>query len=506
MRVYFAYSGSKTGTKSRPIRYLLCEEPDEFVDFSSKGGDPLSKAEKRLTTYRDKGLSRILLGGTPTTRKGVSWKRWELCAVRYHFWVPCPHCGVYQLLTWNQVKYERAAAGESIAQHSERIKSTGAAWYECSSDKCKQKIHDHHKPGMLRAGKWATEDQVVTPDGRIVGPERSAKRVGVKISCLYSPWVTFAILASEWIEAQGDVESLADFINQRLAEPFEQQVEAPKEDEFTAKRDRAIHENIKPGIIPTWSGALYLTVDVQMEGMWCLVVAWGYRYRSRLIWYGFVRSWDEVYDLAVHRLWPVENSEQQVRVQLCLIDSGGGTALDHRESRTQEVYRFVERGPGFFIPIKGASADQIRTIRASPTAKDSTGKPVPLYTINTQRLKDELMRLVRVAPGAEGEMQFHCEVENEFLAQMTSEHKVREPDGRLVWKRKGSMPNHLWDDWVYQVAAADPDLGAVGRIPSPEQIELERKTAAERQKQREEQRDNPNRPAWMPPAPKDWMK
>jgi phage terminase large subunit GpA-like protein len=84
------------------------------------------------------------------------------------------------------------------------------------------RIDDHHKPRMLRRGVWASEDQVVTPDGRVVGP-----RVG-QARRVQDQRAVFAVgavrqLASEWIEAQGDPNALADFINQRLAEPFEEQ-------------------------------------------------------------------------------------------------------------------------------------------------------------------------------------------------------------------------------------------------------------------------------------------
>jgi phage terminase large subunit GpA-like protein len=166
MSVFFVWAGSKTGTKSRPIRRLICEEPDEYPPFSSTGGDPLSKAEKRLTTYRDKGRAKILLGGTPTTRMGNTWKRWEMCSVRFHYWVPCPHCNGYQLLQWKQVKWPGAETGEDRARHAERVRSVGLAYYEC--EHCKGRIDDHHKPRMMRRGTWASEDQAVTNDGRVV--------------------------------------------------------------------------------------------------------------------------------------------------------------------------------------------------------------------------------------------------------------------------------------------------------------------------------------------------
>jgi phage terminase large subunit GpA-like protein len=457
--LFITWAGSKSGAKSRPIGRLICEEPDEYPAFSSTGGDPLSKAEKRLTTYRDKGRAKLLVGGTPTTRSANCWKRWELCGARYWLWVPCPHCGRYQRLEWKRVKWPKIEGSETSSAKAKRLRDNDLAWYEC--EHCQQRIEDRHKPTMLRGGRWLTEDQTVTEDGRTVGPITRSKRIGFSLSCLYSPWVSFSQLAAEWLESQNDIEALADFINQRLAEPWEQTVAAPREDEFSNKAEAARHMRLPVGVVPSWAGALFLTVDVQQNGMWLVLRAWGHAYRSRLIWYGFVRSFDEVYTRAT-ALYKVEDG-RSCRVSLCLIDSGGGTAADARESRTQEVYRFCERAPGLLIPIKGASNEQLRTVRSSPYAKTADGRPVPLFTVHTQRCKDELMRLVRNGDGWE----LNEGVEPDYLRQMTSEHKVRRADGSMLWIQKGSAENHCWDAEVYQVAAADPDLGRVGLIPPP---------------------------------------
>jgi phage terminase large subunit GpA-like protein len=111
MRHSFVWAGSKSGTKSRRSA-LICEEPDEYPPFSSTGGDPLSKAEKRLTTYRDKGRE------DPARRHaddadGNIWKRWEMCSVRYHYWVPCPHCNAYQLCSGNRSSGRRRSRAKT---------------------------------------------------------------------------------------------------------------------------------------------------------------------------------------------------------------------------------------------------------------------------------------------------------------------------------------------------------------------------------------------------------
>jgi phage terminase large subunit GpA-like protein len=498
MPIFAAWAGSPQRLASRPIRFVLFDEVDKFPMFSGREADPISLGLKRISNW--KARARALIGSTPTTRHGEIWRRWDVCGDKRHFWVPCPHCGEFQQLVWSQVKWpDMKAEEEDRTKRAELIEAGHLAWYECCS--CQAKIEDKHKTLMLSLGKWASEDQVVTKDGRIVGPRPAARRIGFALNSLYSPWLTYSQLVGEWLRAQGDPARLMDFINSRLAEPFEERVIAPKDAEFAEKAEAARKNKLKSRLVPAWAGALFATVDVQQSGFWIVVRAWGHKYRSRLVWHGFLRGWDELYDSVVNQLWNIEGGGQ-ARVQLCLIDSGGGTAQDSHESRTQEVYRFCERAPGLIVPVKGAAIDQIRTVRASPYAKDARGNMVPLYTLNVGRLKDELMRLVRVPAGGDGEWELNEDVDADFLRQMTSEHKIT-IDARTQerrWVRKGTMPNHLWDCCVYQIAAADPDLGKVGMIPPPEEIEAARK----QQVANEERRGNDPMAATFGGVSKKW--
>ena len=53
------------------------------------------------------------------------------------------------------------------------------------------------------------------------------------------------------------------------------------------------------------------------------------------------------------------------------------------------------------------------------------------------------------------------DVDDDYLAQMESEHRIKER-GRWIWKQIGSRSNHLWDAECLQVVAATM-LKIVGR-------------------------------------------
>lgn len=436
MSVYFVWAGSKSGTKSRPIKNLICEEPDEYPPFSSTGGDPLSKAEKRLTTYRDKGRAKILLGGTPTTRTGNAFKRWEMCAVRYHYWVPCPYCNGFQQLLWKQVKYPAAEGSEGRAQHAERVKAVGLAYYAC--EHCQERIDDHHKPRMLRRGVWAQEDQAVTIDGRVVGERRQAKRVGYRISSLYSPWVLFGQLAAEWIEAQGDPNALADFVNQRLAEPFEEQRAKTEASIFQIKAKGSP----APGIVPAWAMALVATADTQgnneQDGyFWYTIRAWGYSYRSQLVDFGVANSKGQLEQRTLQRAFPMEGVGKDgkpggaYQANGLWVDSGG-----HRWS---EIYQWAQ-GNDLIHPVKGASVRRTWMVDERPQKKHG----VVLWEIDTEQSKDLLHRLIHDADRTLWLP--HSQINDDYCRQMSSEAKVfNARERREEWIEIDKKNNHLWD-------------------------------------------------------------
>lgn len=438
--LFLTWAGSKTGVKTRPIRYLICEEPDEYPPFSSTGGDPLSKAEKRLTTAASKGRARSLIGGTPTTRLGNAWKRWEMCAAKYHYWVPCPHCNGYQTLQWKQVKWPELPEVTDRAKKAERVRSDGLAHYVCEHAGCGKVIHDHDKPRMLRRGVWATEDQVVTTDGRVVGPAPKSRRVGFKISGLYSPWVTFGTLAAEWILAQDDPQSLADFINQRLAEPFEEQ-RAKNLPEFIVEKARGAPE---PMLVPKWAKKLITTADTQgtneQDGhFWYVIRAWGLNFRSQLIDYGVCHSKAELHDRCFLRPIPFEGGNS-VTPSWLFVDCGG--------PRWSEIYQMAQADARVH-PTKGSAHTRTWMINERPQRKHK----VILWEIDTEQAKDMLHRLMHDPD--QTKWLPHSKVGDDYCSQMCSEAKIFDPVmNREVWSEIVRKNNHLWDDEAVQCAVA----------------------------------------------------
>lgn len=441
MSLFMAWAGSSAGVKSRPIRYLFCEEPDEFKNFSGTGGDPLAKADKRLTVAKSKGRARKVIGGTPTTRRGNVWKSWEMCTAKMHFWVPCPCCNGYQELHWKSVKWPESDEPDR-KKRAEKIKTESLAYYEC--EHCKEKIRDHQKPPMLRRGLWASEDQAVTRDGRVVGPAVTAKRIGFFLPSTYSPWVSFSQLAEEWLNAQDDVQALCDFINQRLAQPFEETREKTEPSLFKEKAAAAGPSML----VPKWTTLLVATADTQgnndQDGyFWYTIRAWTNGYRSQLVDYGIANSKAELIERTVNARIPFEGGGTATP-QILLIDSGG--------PRWFEIYQLAQ-SDGRIKPTKGASTQQVSMAQERIQKTHN----VVLWLIDTEQSKDALHRLIHDPDKARWLPHKLVADDDQYADQMASEAKMFDPQtGKEEWKTLPGQEknNHIWDCEHQQVAAA----------------------------------------------------
>ncbi len=146
-------ANSSVGLRSMPARFLLMDEVDAYPASASSGaagteeGDPVDLAIRRTATFANRQIAMI---STPTIAEISRIEQAYLESDQRKYYVPCPHCGGFQVLRWAQVKWPDRKLGE--------------AWYEC--ERCHGRIADHHKQGMLERGEWRAE---AAGDGETAG-------------------------------------------------------------------------------------------------------------------------------------------------------------------------------------------------------------------------------------------------------------------------------------------------------------------------------------------------
>lgn len=417
-------ANSPSSLSSRSIKYLFFDEIDKYPAFAGKEADPIKLATERTKTFVDK---KIVMVSTPTVESGNIWQAFMSANERRQYYVPCPHCGVSQVLKFKQIKWP-----EEHNDNADMIRDT--AYYEC--EHCGERIYDKHKMEMLRRGEW-----------RAVNESQSKVRsVSYHLSSIYSPWVTFGDVAYEFKNSKGTPATLMNFINSWLAEPWKSsKTKSTQNMEFT-------QSNYPCGVVPDKAILLIASVDVQLDHFWWEVRAYAPGVKSYLIDYGQASTWEDLEEIIINREYPSEYGEAR-QVMKAGIDSG---------FRTDEVYQFCSRFPEVCIPLKGSSN---HTTMTAPYTMTSIEKGVvgglKLYVLNTDYWKDFIFaRMIRPAD-EEGTIHLYKECPQEYSDHLRSEEKqeirnVKTGAVTVQWKPLTSHPvNHLLDTCTYNAAVAD---------------------------------------------------
>lgn len=417
-------ANSPSSLSSRSIKYLFFDEIDKYPAFAGKEADPIKLATERTKTFVDK---KIVMVSTPTVESGNIWQAFMSANERRQYYVPCPHCGVSQVLKFKQIKWP-----EEHNDNVDMIRDT--AYYEC--EHCGGRIYDKHKMEMLRSGEW-----------RAVNKSQSKVRsVSYHLSSIYSPWVTFGDVAYEFKNSKGTPATLMNFINSWLAEPWKSsKTKSTQNMEFT-------QSNYPCGVVPDKAVLLIASVDVQLDHFWWEVRAYAPGVKSYLIDYGQASTWEDLEEIIINREYPSEYGEPR-QVMKAGIDSG---------FRTDEVYQFCSRFPEVCIPVKGSSN---HSTMAAPYTMTSLEKGVvgglKLYVLNTDYWKDFIFaRMIRPAD-EDGTIHLYKECPQEYSDHLRSEEKqeirnVKTGAVTVQWKPLTSHPvNHLLDTCTYNAAVAD---------------------------------------------------
>lgn len=417
-------ANSPSSLSSRSIKYLFFDEIDKYPAFAGKEADPIKLATERTKTFVDK---KIVMVSTPTVESGNIWQAFMSANERRQYYVPCPHCGVSQVLKFKQIKWP-----DEHNDNVDMIRDT--AYYEC--EHCGEHIYDKHKMEMLRSGEW-----------RAVSESQSKVRsVSYHLSSIYSPWVTFGDVAYEFKNSKGTPATLMNFINSWLAEPWKSsKTKSTQNMEFT-------QSNYPCGVVPDKAVLLIASVDVQLDHFWWEVRAYAPGVKSYLIDYGQASTWEDLEEIIINREYPSEYGEPR-QVMKAGIDSG---------FRTDEVYQFCSRFPEVCIPLKGSSN---HTTMTAPYTMTSLEKGVvgglKLYVLNTDYWKDFIFaRMIRPA-GEDGTIHLYKECPQEYSDHLRSEEKqeirnVKTGAVTVQWKPLTSHPvNHLLDTCTYNAAVAD---------------------------------------------------
>ena len=457
--LYFRAAQSPADLASVPVRVVCGDEIDKWPSWTGKEANPLSLLAERTHTYPRSHL--VFLTSTPTTRDGLICKEYEDGDQR-SFWLPCPHCQTMQVLRWSNLKWDADRITTARDMRVER-----QAWFACI--RCGGQIEDAHKPAMMRAGVWVPRRY--TLEEWLAGA-READRVehrSYHIWAAYSPWLPWWRIVAEFLSSKDEPSRLMNFTNSWLAEVWEERIDDVG-DEAVAASIGTLRQREVPAEVQLITGS----VDVQKDRLEWSIHGWGMNEETWLLAAGKATRWEELAESVVLSTW----GEQQLRPRAVLIDS---------RFRRDEVIDFARQ----FAPIVRmiAGVERNNPIPFATQKLDRhprTGQPMAgctIWTVNVGMFKDiahaRLARSNDREAGQAGRIHLPMDLPEDYLRQLSSEHKVRERSRsriRTRWTmRPGHQRNEAWDLLVYQIAAgrmirADllrDDQSLVGLPPAP---------------------------------------
>ena len=427
-------ANSAAGLRSMPIRFLLADEISNWPDDVDGEGDPLKLAEARTNTFGRK--RKVMKTSTPGVKDVCRIEKEMLKTDWRRYFVPCPHCGHMHTLDWKNFVIPKDDAGKHLTEQAHMV---------CPD--CGGVIEERHKTDLLNGGEW-----------RATRPEKaSTTRRGYQISGLYSPvgWKSWAEVALEWVEAQGDPKALQAFVNNVLAETWEEAFSVRLDAEGLAARAEAYDHFTAP-----W-GVLVVTcgVDVQVNRVEIQHVGWGEGEEAWVLGYTIVfgdptdfATWSQVWD-AIRM--PVKHASGVVLHSVATaVDSGDGNTTNEvyaftRQHRKEHV--FAVKGMAGAKPVIGAPSKQDINIRGQKIEKGAI-----LYTVGVDSIKSTVYgRLKRTDSAGPGVVHFPLGLTTEYYKQLTAEKQVTtmlRGFPKRKWTKKDSDNNEALDTFNYAYA------------------------------------------------------
>lgn len=323
-------AGSSKGLQMVSIKYLAMDEVTGYPKDVDGRGSPRDQARARQRRYGD--FAKEWQGSTPGIKGDCAISADFEAGDRRYRYLPCPHCGVFQPLLFDQLRGADPEAG--LPAHM-----------RCLA--CDEPILDGHKIEMRLRGVWiptrVREGEEPVP--QVIRPEDLARYRcdPCEGRCRdwqpsYHLWAAygerFGLIWERWLEAQGETTKLRVFYQQDLAEPYDPGGEALDWEKVVEAARAHPYPRMQ---VPAGAGLLVSAADVQGYGIkwavWAIGPA-GQRWLvDREVFAGAPDQSDEPWIAladALGRTYPTA-SEAMRGIDLAGVDAGFAT---------DRVYRF----------------------------------------------------------------------------------------------------------------------------------------------------------------------
>ena len=423
-----AGANSAASLRSTPIRFLVCDEVDGYVQDCEGEGPPHLLAFKRTDNFSNR---KIFLCSTPVDQETSVIEPAYLASDQRLYCVPCPFCDHGQALVWKNLMFR------DLPGVSEEVPK-----YLC--EQCKELIPEHFKTQMLEQGQWVKQKPEVT---------RSA---GFRLNGLYTPvgWKnTWANMVREFLEAKHEKDPIQKrikqktFTNTRLAETWHESEAPPLEIDQLLLRREPVEEALPDKVLVITGG-----LDVQEDRIEFEIVGWGPGRESwsldYQVFFGNPTAlptqdlWNQL-DIYRTKKW-VKKSGEVVTLSMLACDTG---------HHTHSVYRYI--APRQRQGVRGVKGSNEAGVPLVNTTNRPNKEGVVLHHIGTVAAKDYIFGCLHLTEPGPGYCHFsESRTRDYFKGLLSEKEKKRMSRGRLTrFYEQIVERNEPLDIRVYALAA-----------------------------------------------------
>jgi len=434
-------ANSPASLSSWPIRLLVGDEIDRWGRLIKGEGDILMLARKRTTRFSDR---KIVLVSSPTERSTSRIYPAYMETNQQEFYLPCPHCGGLQVLKFPNLRFDYdqeaikelvnggdEADGEEFDYRKKAISEHIHAYFVCIH--CGAAIEHEHKQEMVQNGVWKAKYPKIV------------KRQGFHMWQAYSPFVTWAETAAEFLHCSGYPDRLRVFTNTVLGELYEEKGQRIEDAPLMDRRERY------PDRLPDKVEVITIGVDVQGDRLEAEIIGWAadgenWSLDYLVLWGNtamFTNGADDVYS----QLYAVLGREY-IRQDGSIL-TVDGMAIDTGYNPDQ-VFDWCEQAGKLhrIFPVKGASTSLGGVISKQTRAGT---RRLKLWLVDGDAAKSIVLKRLSIEPGEKGSAHFPDHYERTYFMGLTAEEQKTRGDKR-VWTKIRER-NEPVDTRVYSYAA-----------------------------------------------------
>lgn len=417
--VYLVGSNSPSQLAQLSIRILIGDEIDRYALDAGGEGDPWSLAQGRISNFPN---SKWLAISTPTDTDSKIEELF-LAGDQRHRYLPCPRCGHFQTLRWEQMRWPKGETREAV--------------YHCESDTCGGTWEHWENDALLPLGRWVAHAPENNPNDGDDSHRSYTISNMYKPSCLGMSW---GRLAKKWEGCGKDPIKFQVFNNLHLAKVFNSAQYA----DLTGDKlkDRAeIYADDLPIVFVT------MFCDVQNDRLEASIVGWGADEECWLHSHVILPG-----DPRLPEVWELLTVAYRRRyfglpIAFAGIDSGYLPDEVDKYLRNFRNGRFV-RTIGRANNTKGINRLPIW----NPRAKIIRGKTTMLFTIGVDTGKHNIYSRLQALGAGPGMVHFPLGLAPDYYDQLTSEHVVKVKGVQRWQLKKPDARNEALDCLVGNLA------------------------------------------------------